>query len=205
MFGVRFNAASRAALNRSANPQSPGGPEAIWHQLYDTQTYVDNTTTELNFFQAPNVDRTLTNITAGGQLPDPQYLSIYHIAIDFLTQNTVAAAASVVGELNDLKLLMMVGRPVWTLSISDKSYGPYSLSVLHGTGAPVGGVDAGTAAEIHQWGSNALNVGWNYCGTLIIPPKVNFNLNVRWAAAQNLTGNVLIRASLFGILSRRVL
>ena len=205
MFGVRFNAASRQALARASTPASGSGPEAIWHELYDTQTYVDNTTTRLQFFQVTNVDQTITNMPAAGQLPDPQYFSVYQICVDYLTQNTVGAAASVVGELNDIKLLMMVGRPVWTLTISDKRYGPYSLSVLHGTGAPVGGVDAGTAVEIHQWGSAPLNAGWNYQGSIIIPPKVNFGIEVVWAGAQNTTANVNLRVALFGILSRRVL
>lgn len=204
-FGTRFNAATRAQLSRAANPSAPGGPEAIWHQLYDTQTYVDNTTTRLTFFQTTNVDPTITNMQGASQLPAPQYFTIYDITCDIIQPNTVSAAASVVGAYNDLFLLLLDGRPTWTLSISDKQYGPYSLSSLHATGGPVGGVDAGTAAEIHQWGTNAMSPGWNYNGSIIIPPNVNFSIQVNWSAAQNLVANRLIRLSMFGILSRRVL
>lgn len=203
--GVRFNAATRAQLRARSTPPSGASPEAIWHQLYDTQTYVDNTTTRLTFFQTTNVDATITNMPSAGQLPDPQWLTIYDITCDFLTQNTVGAVATVAGEYNDLSLLLKVGRPTFTLTISDKRYGPYSLTCLHATGGPVGGVDAGTAVEQHQWANNVFSPGWTYQGSLIIPPKTNFNVEVVWAAAQDLTANVIIRMSLFGILSRRVL
>ena len=208
-FGARFNAATRAQLRAKSTPPSGNAPEAIWWQYYDVQTYVDAVTTELNFFQVTNVDRTITNMPAAGQLPDPQWLSIYDITCDFLVQNTsVAGAVGVTGVYNDLALLLNIGRPVWTLQISDKNYGPFSLTLLHGTGSPVGFIAAnGTAAatEQHQLASNVLNPGWNYKGSLIIPPKTNFNINIRWSAAQNLTANVLMRLSLHGILSRRTL
>lgn len=208
-FGVRYNAATRAQLRAKSTPPSGNAPEAIWWQYYDVQTYVDAVTTELNFFQVTNVDRTITNMPAAGQLPDPQWLSIFDITVDYLVQNTsVAGAVGVTGVYNDLALLINVGRPVWTLQLSDKNYGPFSLSLLHGTGGPVGFIAAnGTAAatEQHQLASNVLNPGWNYKGSLIIPPKTNFVINVRWSAAQNLTANVLMRLSLHGILSRRTL
>jgi hypothetical protein len=205
MFGVRFNAATRAQLVRRSTPSQPSGPEAIWHQFYDTQTYATAATTRLTFFQATNVDPTITNMPAAGQLPSPQFLTIYDVTCDFLTQNT-SQAAGILGEMNDLKLLLQVGRPTWTLNISDKVYGPYSLTVLHGTGGPVGGIDAGTVAVAIQWAVNNPSPGWNYQGSLTIPPNVNFSIQVNWAAAQATTQAAIpIRLSLFGILSRRVL
>ena len=208
-FGARYNAATRAQLRAKSTPPSGNAPEAIWWQYYDVQTYVDAVTTELTFFGVTNVDRTISNMPAAGQLPDPQWLSIYDITCDFLVQNTsVAGAVGITGVYNDLALLLNIGRPVWTLQISDKNYGPFSLTLLHGTGSPVGFIAAnGTAAatEQHQLASNVLNPGWNYKGSLIIPPKTNFGITVRWSAAQNLTANVLIRLSLHGILSRRTL
>lgn len=205
MLGVRFNPATRAALARAATPAQPGGPEAIWHQFYDTQNFVTASTTRLTFFQTANVDATLSNMKAGGQLPAPQYLTIYDICLDYLSQNT-SQAAGVLGELNDIKLLQMVGRGTWTLNISDKQYGPYSITTLHGTGGAVGGVDAGTLAVAVQWGTNALSPGWNYQGSLIIPPNVNFSIEFNWAATVATTFTPLpLRVSLFGILSRRVL
>lgn len=208
-FGARFNAATRPQLRKRATPPSGNSPEAIWAQFYDTQTYVDAVSVRLQFFQVTSVDPTLSNMKAAGQFPDPQWLSIYDVTADYLSANSsVAGAVGVTGQYNDLALLMMVGRSTWTLSISDKLYGPYSATLLHGTGGPIGMIAAnGTAAatEQHQIATNALNPGWNYKGSLIIPPKTNFGVELNWAAAQNLTGNVLIRVSLHGILSRRTL
>lgn len=210
MLGTRFKAATRAQMRAASTPPSGASPEAIWHQFYDTQLYTDNSTTRLQFFRETDVDDTITNMPASGQLPDPQWLSIYDVTLDFLNEGPTVAteSASAAGQLNDQSLLLLVGRPTWTLSISDKRYGPYTLTCLHGTGAPIGdvSVSTGNAADAaSQYGHNALNPGWNYNGTLIIPPKTNFSLEVEWAAAQDLTGDVYLRISMFGILSRRVL
>jgi hypothetical protein len=202
--GQRFQTVSRATMRKLSTPISGDSPEAIWHQLYDTQDYTSAATTTLTFFANPNADRTLTNMDTGGQLTDPQYLSVYDVTCDFLTQNT-SDAASVAGELNDLSLLLLVGRPTWTLTLSDKNYGPYNLTGLHGTGGPVGGISVGTNAVAAQWANNALGPGWNYKGSIIIPPKTSFRVTVNWAAAQTLNATPCkIRLSLFGILSRAV-
>lgn len=203
-FGQRFKVATRAQLRQMSTPPSGASPEAIWHQFYDTQDYVSATTTTLTFFATPNVDLTLSNMETGGQLSDPQWLSIYDITLDFLSQNTTQAAG-LLGELNDLSLLLKVGRPTWTLTISDKNYGPYSLTVLHGTGGPSGTIDAGTLAAGIQYANNMPTPGWNYKGSLIIPPKTSFRIVVNFGAAQTTTLTPLpMRISLFGILSRRV-
>lgn len=209
-FGARFNAATRGQLRAKATPPSGNAPEAIWWEYYDTQTYIDNTTRDLTFFQVTNTDRTITNMPSAGQLPDPQWLSIYDITCDFLVENTsiAGAAPAVAGVYNDLARLLLIGRPIWTLQISDKNYGPFSLTLLHGTGSVVGFVaQNGTAAvtEQSQLASNVLNPGWNYKGSLIIPPKTNFTIQVMWSGVQDLTGNVPIRLGLHGILSRRTL
>lgn len=207
-FGHRFNAASRAALRQQATPPAGNAPEAIWQQFYDTQLYTSGATISSTFFGVTNTDRTISNMPSAGQLPDPQWLSIWDITCDFLTENTsVAGALDVTGEYNDLARLLKVGRGTWTLTISDKQYGPYSLTLLHATGGPVGTVFPGNTAVTgnQQAANNALNSGWTYSGSLMIPPKTNFQLELRWGAAQVLTTNVNIRISLHGILSRRVL
>lgn len=203
-FGTRFKVATRGQLRQMSTPPSGASPEAIWHQFYDTQNYLTAATTTLTFFAAANPNLNLSNMETGGQLSDPQWLSIWDVTCDFITQNTSDAGA-ILGELNDLSLLLKVGLPTWTLTISDKNYGPYSLSVLHGTGGPSGNVDAGTLAVGAQYANNMPTPGWNYKGSLIIPPKTSFRIVVNWNAAQATTLAILpIRLSLFGILSRRV-
>lgn len=203
-FGVRFQGATRGQLAARATPPSGASPEAIWHQWYDTQSYLTGATTTLTFFQTTNADPTLSNMQAAGQFPDPMWFTLYDLTCDFLSQNT-AQAANVLGELNDQSLLLKVGRATWTLTISDKNYGPYSLTVLHGTGGPVG-MGWGAVATGGQYSNNCLTPGWSYQGSLIIPPKTSFKIVLNWAAAQGTTLATLpIRLSLFGILSRRTL
>jgi len=208
-FGTRFKASSRAGLRRSATPGSAGGPEAIFHQFYDTQLYTSAATVRQTFFNNTSADPTISNMQAAGQFPDPQYFSLYDITLDFLpaTAYVSTAATANTGNINDYGLLLMTARPTWTLVLSDKRYGPYSLSALHGTGG-VQGFLALTAAATNnaQYGHNNLNSGWNYYGSIIIPPKTNFFIEVNYAAAQTLAGgNPNLRISLFGLLSRRSL
>lgn len=207
-FGVPFKAATRAQLRAKSTAPSGASPEAIWHMFYDTQEYVSGTTQRLTFFQVTNVARDITNMPSAGQLPDPQWLSIYNVTCDFLT-SLLSPPADQTGEYNDVNLLLKAGRPYWTLTISDKAYGPYPLTVLHGTGGPQGNVSVGTgnaAIATFSAANNTLGGGWNYQGSLIIPPKTNFQIEVVWAAAQTTVQDpIKIRLGLMGILSRRVL
>lgn len=212
-FGVRFKAGSRAQLRARSTPISGASPEAIWWQFYDTQSYVSGTTTTLQFFLVTNIDPTLTNMQAAAQFPDPQWLTIYDITFDVLSRPSRVSAANATGTLDDHAQLLKSGRGIWTLSISDKRYGPFSLTLLHATGGPVGNyfgnsvAAAAAAVDVqYQWANNTMSPGFNYKGSLIIPPKTNFNVELRWSAALTLAGgNTFLRTSLHGILSRRVL
>lgn len=216
--GAKIRARGFGAVAQSATPGSGTGPEVIWHQFYDTQTSVSAGQSSLTFFQATSSDITLSNLPQGGALPDPQFMAVHDICLDFLASGTSAQSdyvsetvttSSNLGILRDYGQAMFVGRPVWSLFISDKRYGPYSLTTLHGTGAIVGsgwawGTATATLATVYQYGYNTPMAGWNYEGSVIIPPKVNFNIIVNWPAAQATTTILLIRLSIFGVLTRRV-
>lgn len=194
-------------MEAMATPPSGHSAESIWHQLYDTQTYTDNTTTRLVFFQTLVGDRTLTNMEQAGSLPKPQSLQIHNITMDVMSAIPVTTSATNTGVLDDLALLIFgsAQRPTWTLNISNKQYGPYSLTVLHGTGGPSGFGFSGDGTEIVQYAKNEPSPGWNYFGRVILPEQVSFNVELNWAAAAQLTADKLIRISLFGVLNRRVL
>lgn len=206
-FGERFRALPGSTVEANATPPSGGAEEAIWHQIYDSQTYTSAVTTRQVFFQAANADRTLSNMDQGGALPRPQKLQVYNICFDVLSAIPVTTSATIDGVLNDLALLIMgsATRPTWTLNISQKAYGPYSLTTLSGTGGPTGFGFSSDGAEIIQFAKNDPNGGWNYFGRVIIPEQVNFFVEVNWAAAATLTANKINRFSLFGVLNRRSL
>lgn len=207
-FGAQFRAVPRAVLKAAATPPSGSSPEAIWHTVYDTQLYTSTTTVRQVFFSATNADPTRSNMEASGQFPSPQIFQIYNVTVDFLpiTAGVSTAAAAVTGVANDLILLQQVSRATWTLNLSNKAYGPYPLSFLHGSGslnAQVGGTTA--AGGTLQFATNTPVPGWNYFGRIIIPEQNNFNITVVYAAAQTLTQNYDIRIAMSGVLSRRVL
>jgi hypothetical protein len=207
-FGARYQALSKAAVEARATPNSGNSAEAIWHQLYHSLTYTSGATTRLVFFQdTAGGDKTLSNMETGGALPRPQSLQIHNICVDVLSIIPVTTSATLTGVLNDLALLLFgsAQRPTWTLHISSKAYGPYSLTTLHGTGGPTGFGFSGDGAEIIQFAKNDPDGGWNYFGNVIIPEQVNFDIELNWAAFATMSENKILRVSLFGVLNRRVL
>ena len=194
-------------LEAIPNPILANQPEAVPWQFYDQQTYVDATTTQLTFFTATNNDRTLSNMQAAGQITDPNYFEIYCFGCDVLRDVTTAAGAQV-GALDDLQLLLLTGRPTWTFNMSDKQFGPFPLLGLHAQGGAIGfGWGTFTAEESIQYANNSYpDGGFGYVGgALVIPPKVAFDVTVRWNATVNLTADVALRMWMFGVLHRRVL
>jgi hypothetical protein len=105
---------------------------------------------------------------------------------------------------------LLSGRGRITITLSDKRYGPWPLSVTGGTGAALGfiaiaGLTAAGNAQRSDFGYNALHGGAYLGGKVIIPPKVGWNVIMDWPAALTLSGNYQIRCTLYGVYYRRVL
>lgn len=199
-------ARSRQELNFLSFPVETGQNEAVPWVLFDSQTYTSAATTTLTFFGAAQANRTLSNLSQGGQLPEPQYFEIYNLGFDLLKDATTDAGAET-GALDDINKLMLVGQPIFTLEIANKNYGQFPLSFLHTSGGFWGvGWGTFTAEESIQIGNNSVpDGGWNWHGGVIIPPKQNFSVVVTWNAAQTLTGgNPVMRFWMSGTLHRSV-
>lgn len=203
-FGAPYRALSGAAVEGMATPPSGASQEAIWHQVYDTQTYGSGTTTRLVFFQNTNNDRTLSNMEAAGQFPSPQSFQIFNVCCDIITSAGVTTDAATGGAVDDVWKLLLGARATWALNISSKVYGPYSLTLLHATGQPYGLLSSTVATSSQQQGQTSPFPGWNYFGRVIIPRQVNFNITLEFASAQTLKGDAQIRLSMLGVLNRRV-
>lgn len=200
-------AMTKTQLAAISDPISAGQPECTPWMLYDSQTYTDNSTTQLTFFQTVQTDPTLGNMQSQAQLPDPQHFLLHYVTCDILRTATTAAGG-VDGALNDIDLLMKGGRPVFTLTISDKNYGPFPLRACHALGGPTGiGYGTFTAEESIQVANNGVpgGGGFPFMGAIVIPPKVSFKIVCQWSAAQNLTADAIIQIALCGVLYRRVL
>jgi hypothetical protein len=200
-----LRARSFAAENQKAIPPSGRSPEAIWHVIYDTKVYTDNSTVSLNFFDSTNVGTLdLSNMEVAGQFPAPQVFDIHGIFCDAWTAAGVSTSATNTGNINDLMLLLFVGRPRWVLTIQQKNYGPYPLATLHGLGGPNAFGFSSDGAEILQVVTMDRSPGWNYNGSITIPAQTAFQFNITWAAAQDLTADWRIRIAMSGKLSRAV-
>lgn len=195
-------------LKALTEPRStPGGNmEAYRHILYDTQTYpAAGAAAPLTFFQVTNADRTLSNMEQAGTLPDPKFLQLWYVSCDIILPVAADAAPQ---QLQDLANLISVGRPIFSLIISDKEYGPWPLSFLHCSGGVVGFgyAAAAVAATATEYGNNGIMDG-GFCtdGAIVIPPKVGFNATIRWGNPQAVLADTLIRVNLDGVISRRIL
>jgi hypothetical protein len=205
-------ALTRDELDLLANPQQANQPEVVPWQLFDTQSIATAAAGPFTYFTALNVDKTLCNMEGPGQLPDPQYFIVQYVAADILQIPTATALA---GEPNaalaNVENLLKTCRASFTFNMSNKRYGPFSLTMCHATGGSAfSGYGYGTAANGTSAGAvnngNMGSGGFPFCGALVIPPKTGFDVTINLGAAATLVGGPInVRVSLVGQLYRRVL
>lgn len=197
----------RKTLLNIATPDTANQPEAIPHIAYDTQPFVNATTINLPYFTSlpAGGDKTLSNMDAAGAFPDPQFMEVWFFTVDYLFP-TMSSVAAVTGNLNDVHILNHSVRGILELSISNKITGQYPLTAVHSLGGPMG-IDSGVVATSQQSAVNGVQDGGLWTGgQIIIPPKVNFTVTLRFSGVATLnTNNLNIRVAMTGVLHRRVL
>jgi hypothetical protein len=190
-----------------ARPQNPAQPEAIPAVLFDTLTYTDNATTSLRFYQQTSNDVTVSNVQ-NGRLPQDNAFRIAAFGCDILRAPTVGTGTGA-GAIDDMAKLLKSGRPVFQFKTAQKDYGQIPLTFAHASGGETGFLSlAGTAGAVadNQYANNGVFDGGFYTdNNLWIIPNTAFEVNVTWAAAQNLTADVSIRFWMAGTLYRPVL
>lgn len=197
-----IDAYSRQDLENQSTPAAvPGGNlEAYPQVLYDTQTYVAAGSATLEYFGTTNVDKSLNNMKAGGQLPDPEYFRIFWIQIVPIIGLSDAAAPLA---WSDMSQLLVVGRGTFEFNAQDKSYGRVPLINAPSPGgiAGFGYAEAATAgAEAHEYSNNgAPTGGWWIGGAILLKPKVNFGVTLRFVPATAVSADRLIRVQLVGV------
>lgn len=203
-FPVKGRTLAQLRQMSEPSPQPGGVSEAVPWVFYDTLEYVDNTTTNLTFFQAAPANRNVSNLSPPGSLPEPQYFEVYGFMLDFLE------AASTTTQWADVSQLLWGptgnGGPIFTFTLADKAYGPWPLTVLHGTGGITGFGLGPAAAAVEEYANNSIPDGGFYTdGAIVIPPSQNFSAAIQWQAAEDISANFTIRLSMAGVLHRRVL
>lgn len=203
---LRFPVKARtlADLKRMAQPQAvPGGSsEALVWAFHDTAMYDSGVTTSLTFFSTTRATRNLSNLSPAGTIPDPQFFEIYGFHVDFLI-------AAVTTSILDVQALVFgdgtvdVGGPVFTFTYADKTYGPWALSLLHGTGG-VTGFTADQATPAEYANVSIPDGGFYQDGAIVLAPNQSFSARIDWGAAVTLTADVDVRVTMSGVLHRRV-
>lgn len=192
----------------------PGQPERIPWTWFDTLTYTSGTTVTLDFFQAVNADKNLSNMVAAGQIPSPQFYDIYHAAIAYLLPASApafAAALAAAGAWTDIRNLSN-GSAIFQIANKDYWQGPQMA--LPAGGGPSGftaisGTFAAPNVAVQQLANNGvpdLRNRYNFWGDETIPHNQNFLWRLTWSAPITLdAGNSLIKMWMDGYLYRRVL
>lgn len=205
-FSYPVKAKTWQQLERESNPSAPGQSEAVPATFYDTETYVDNTTTQLTFFATTKNDRSLSNMQASGQFTHPNFFEIHYVGLDVL-RNVTLGTGSVAGAWDDIHRLVLTSRGFARFEMSDKNLPELPISFLHQSGGVTGfGYGTLTAPAAIQYGNNGLFDG-GFCvrGAIVIPPKVGFSWTLRWPAVVDLTADVQLRLWMAGVFHRRVL
>ena len=202
-----IKAKTRQRLLDLATPDSSGQPEALPWALYDnSQNFVNASTTALQFFQVVQGDKTLGNMEGAGALPDPQFFEVWFLTVDYLFP-AVTTAAAVTGNVNDIHILDNSVRGTIEVNMSNKVTGPWPIRAAHASGGPVGVISHNIATASQQFGTNGVQDGGLWIGgQIILPPKVNFAVTLRWSGVATLaTNNLPICVTMHGTLHRRVL
>lgn len=188
--------------------QKGSGLEVIPHMLYDTATYVDNTTVALSFFNAVRATLDLGNIKQPGLLPNPQSFLIEAIRVFYKVDTEVddaGAAGFFPSRIGDI--IRMANTGILRLTLGEKQYGPFPLWTL-----PAGTFLKGLMSES---GGEAANLVHDYgqidgplyglFPNLMISPLQSFEVVLEWpAGAVDLTANVVTSVLLDGKLARAI-
>jgi len=202
-----------AQLQDEATPKSVegGNMEAVAWTVYDTATYTSAATTQLTFFTNTRATPQLSNLAPAGQFPNPQFFRLFSVSLDVMVPQLNIGAA-VPTAIRDIWRMLFgsgtagEGAPSWTFTLANKTYGAFPVSMLHGTGGPVGFGFTTAAATGSEYGNNSYpDGGFSFANSILIPPQQAFQVQLNWDAAQTLLANVNLRVSLHGTLYRRIL
>jgi hypothetical protein len=206
---------TREELMASVTPLFATQGEVVPWIWFDSNSYVSGTTTQLDFFQTVQTDKTRGNMQAAGQIPAPMFFDIYHLSYYLaLPPSALAIAATLTpstGALNDAHALVI---GTVSFQIAQKSYFESKIFMCPSGGGlnpftAVYGTLAAPAAQAIQFAQNGFpdpRARNNFWGGLTIPHNQNFLVRSNWTAALSLAnGNTDIIVYADGYLYRRVL
>lgn len=202
-----LNASQLAAMS---TPATGNDLEALPWDFHDTDsTDFANAATNLNiaFFQVVKADKTQGNMEAAGALPNPNWFECYGFCCDILS--VPSTGATITGALSDIANILKTALAAFQLTLANKTYGIFPLTLAHATGGETGFIASTIATNSQQYGNNNLpDGGWWYNAAVVIPPQQTFAVNISTKSGQALTLTQTptpVRANLWGVYHRRVL
>lgn len=193
------------------NVNRPDQVEAVRQSLWDTQTYVDNSTTQLQFFQVPKGQSSKTfadtNMEAAGALPAPKSFLIETIELFVFPTNALGTDSTTITALRnwqDMYDLMQVG---WLeLFVGSKAYLDEAPLIKFPPRSGLTGVASATDSTANTGTKvDYVSMGgpvYELVPQILLVPTQNFVVTLNWASAVNLNANVKIVCNLGGILYR---
>lgn len=178
-------------LKQKAGTIYPQGMQLITQPLWHTQTYTDNSTTSLSFFNAVTSGIT-GNMELAGAISFPKSFIIRAVRYVPQVSNSFQATAAVVAVWNDLSLLSF--NSYHTLRVLDKEYLRVpSIMLPSGTGlgnnAAAGTFTAPAVVGAGNWGIADPRATYILLDPLWLETQVAFTYTQTWSAAQDISGN----------------
>ena len=192
------------------NVNRPDQVEVIRQPLWDTQTYVNAVSTELQFFQSPqssSISMAATNMEAAGTLPAPKSFLVETIELYAFPANTIAADGTTIAaskNLSDLYALFSVG---WLeFFIGSKVYLQQAPLMSFPPRAGITAVQVGADSTANT----GVRVDYASLGgpvfqlqpKILLVPTQNFKVSLKWASAVTINANMPIKMVLGGVLYR---
>lgn len=205
---LRYAPKAYATLQALARPTRSDQPEALPWVMFDTQQYAAAGSARLTFYgNAAQSDATMTNL-ALGTLETLQYFEFHKEFLSFLAALSVTTTAAVTGSANDVDILHKAARGTRTLTIGQKTQGPFPIDFFgRPGGATFAGIAEGSetapARNFIQAAETVMNGGFPHNGAFVLGPlsKVSIFLDFNSTA---ISAAMNIRHSLLGIFHRRV-
>lgn len=202
---MRFQPYSFEQLRNMTTPGfNPGGNAEMYaYTLFDSGQ-VANGATVARYFTQQRAG-ILTNLPTPGQLPDPQFFQIGSIHVTPVVVTTGAADPQ---QWNDMDELVRAARGTLTLSIQNKTYGPWPIAQAQGLGGVTGfGVSLSDATgEGLLQANNGIpgGSGIEIDGTLTLTPKAQFEIVLNWDRALVLSATTYVQVAMKGALYQAI-
>lgn len=178
----------------------PAAGEWIDWILYDTQVYVDNSTTRLDFFTTMPTNIVDSNMETPGQMPGQKMLLLRALGVVIgPALNTTAGSAAIA----DVQAIINQG--ALRLEIGSKSYSEWPLARLNAGGGVHGhSYTAGSSSAFATNGAADPRATYVLARPLLLTSSLNFKVRCEWASAINTAANCRVRVMLKGELGRPV-